>query len=35
LFIILIIVTACGIETGVAMEVVGGIVTAITTLGYL
>jgi len=35
LFIALIVVTACGIETGMAMEIVGGVVTAVTTLGYL
>ena len=35
MFISLIVVTACGIETGMAMEIVGGIVTAVTTSFYL
>lgn len=35
LFLALIIMTALGLETGVAMEVVGGIVTAITTGFYI
>ena len=29
------IISACGIETGIAMEIVGGIVTAITTSFYM
>lgn len=35
LFAALIVATACGIETGIAMEIVGGIVTAITTSFYM
>jgi len=35
LFIALIVVNAFGIQTGVAMEIVGGVVTAITTGFYI
>lgn len=35
MFVTLIVVNACGIDTGLAMEVVGGIVTAVTTGFYL
>lgn len=35
LFIVLIIMTACGIETGIAMEIVGGLAATVTTSFYL
>ena len=35
LFIILIVLTAIGIETGIAMEIVGGLATTVTTAFYL